>query len=103
MVALHNPQVIEQGKLIYLTQCQVCHGNLGQGVTGANLTDKYWKYGDGSAAEIAKFIFTGNPGNGMPAWGSIIKHDDLIAVSAYVKTLQGTNPKGGKPPEGTAY
>lgn len=102
-VARDNPNTLNQGKVIYITQCQVCHGNLGQGITGPNLTDKYWKHGKGSTEELAQFIFEGNPSIGMPAWGPIIKHEDLIAVTIYVKSLQGTNPPGAKRPEGTPY
>jgi cytochrome c oxidase cbb3-type subunit 3 len=37
---------------------------------------------------------------GMPAWGKMLKPDQLTAVVAYVASLRGTNPADAKAPQG---
>ncbi len=96
----NNPEKLAQGKLIYITQCQVCHGNLGQGLVGPNLADKFWIHGKGTLEDIAKVVNSGVLDKAMPAWGKVLKHEDFVDVVGYIKTLQGTNPPGAKAAEG---
>jgi cytochrome c oxidase cbb3-type subunit 3 len=37
----------------------------------------------------------------MPAWGKMLKPEQVDAVVAYVLSLRGTNPANAKAPEGT--
>ena len=37
----------------------------------------------------------------MPAWDRLLKPEQVNAVTAYVISLKGTNPKDAKAPEGT--
>ena len=39
----------------------------------------------------------------MPPWGRTLKPDEIAAVVSYVRSLQGTNPANGKPPEGDVF
>ena len=38
---------------------------------------------------------------GMPAWGRVLKPNELMTVVAYLGTLRNTNVAGGKAPQGT--
>ena len=37
---------------------------------------------------------------GMPAWGKLLKPDQIDGVVAYVVSLHGSNPSNPKAPEG---
>jgi len=90
---------VQAGAETYAATCAACHGDVGQGTIGPNLTDAYWLHG-GLPDEIALTIQKGVGDMGMPAWGDILAHDDIQAVTAYILTLQGTNPEGGREPQG---
>lgn len=95
-----DPGEIKKGEGVYKTRCASCHGDQGQGLIGPNLTDKFWIHGKGNLPEIAKVIKDGVSDKGMPPWGTLLKEDELLAVTAYVKSLKGTNPPGAKAPQG---
>ena len=50
--------------------------------------------------EIIRTISEGVPAKGMPAWGKILKPEELRTVAAYVLSLNGTTPVTPKAPEG---
>lgn len=79
-----------------------CHGAVGQGGIGPNLTDKYWLH-DGSFTGIIKSIKYGYPAKGMIAWRSFLKEENILQVGSYVNTLKGTNPADAKAPQGDFY
>jgi cytochrome c oxidase cbb3-type subunit III len=97
---LQNPDKIKNGLAVYTGKCAACHGDQGQGLIGPNLTDDYWMYGKGTLTDIAILIRDGIPEKGMPPWGGILSPDELHDVTAYIRTLHGTNPPGGKEPQG---
>ncbi len=99
VAAAQNPQMIEDGKLQYQKSCASCHGDQGQGLIGPNLTDDRWLHG-GKMTEIYSTLITGVSGKGMPPWGRALAPEKISALTAYVRTLQGTNPPNAKPPEG---
>lgn len=80
--------------------CAVCHGDRGQGLIGPNLTDGFWKNGDGELVTIHHIIDGGVPTRGMPAWGKQLDPIAIRKLAAFVGTLRGTNAAGGKAPEG---
>jgi cytochrome c oxidase cbb3-type subunit 3 len=45
----------------------------------------------------------GREGKGMISWKATIKPSDLQKVASYVLSLQGTNPKDAKAPEGDVW
>lgn len=90
---------VGQGKSVYDAKCAVCHGNVGQGGIGPNLTDDYWIHGN-RRVQIAAVIAQGVGDKGMPPWGALLKDDELKSVVAYVRTLHGTSPAGAKAPQG---
>jgi cytochrome c oxidase cbb3-type subunit III len=95
-----DPSVVALGKTTFATNCAACHGADGGGIIGPNLTDDYWLHG-GTLPEIEKTVNEGVPVKGMPAWGKMLKPDQLQAVVAYVATLHGTKPAKPKEPQGT--
>jgi cytochrome c oxidase cbb3-type subunit 3 len=95
-----DPAAVALGKATFATNCAACHGADGGGVIGPNLADDYWLHG-GSLGDIQRSVADGVLAKGMPAWGKMLKPDQLSAVVAYVVTLRGTKPAKPKEPQGT--
>lgn len=91
---------LESGKTVYTQRCAPCHGALGQGQIGPNLTDSFWIHGNGSVGDVLNVVAKGVTEKGMPAWESMVSPKELQAVSAYVVSLRGSNPPNGKAAEG---
>ena len=87
------------GSATFATICASCHLADGGGHIGPNLTDRYWLHGN-RPLEIFKTVTEGVAAKGMPPWGKLLKPAQLVAVTGYVLTLQGTTPKTPKPPQG---
>jgi mono/diheme cytochrome c family protein len=90
---------IEKGKQLFQSNCASCHRNDGGGTIGPNLTDEFWLHG-GESEKIYSTIQSGVASNGMPAWANILTSDNIKDVTAYVVSLQGTNPPDAKAPQG---
>jgi cytochrome c oxidase cbb3-type subunit 3 len=86
-------------KEIYIAKCVACHGVMGEGGVGPNLTDAYWLHG-GDISGIFSTLKYGVPEKGMIAWESQIKPGEMQDLASYILTLQGTNPPNGKEPQG---
>lgn len=95
-----SAEMKELGKQVYAGKCLVCHGDAGQGLVGPNLADDYWIHGQGSYMDISKVIREGVAAKGMPAWGPMLKENELKAIVVFVAGLHGTNPAGAKAPQG---
>lgn len=99
IAALVDLASLSSGKSIFLNNCAVCHGQLGEGGVGPNLTDNYSLHG----ADI-KSVFTtikyGVPEKGMIAWKAQLRPLAIHEVSSYLLTLQGTTPPNPKAPQG---
>ncbi|MEM6300022.1 MAG: cbb3-type cytochrome c oxidase N-terminal domain-containing protein [Bacteroidota bacterium] len=93
---------IGKGKAIFTKYCKTCHGDVGQGGAGPNLTDEYWLHG-GSINDVFKTIKYGVTEKGMQAWQKKLTPQDMQQVSSFILTLQGTNPPDGKEPQGEKY
>jgi cytochrome c oxidase cbb3-type subunit 3 len=94
-----SPEHINLGKAVYDGKCSVCHGTVGQGGIGPNLTDDHWIHGV-KASKMAAVVANGVSDKGMPPWGSLLSTDDQKSVVAYVRSLHGTNPPNPKTPQG---
>jgi cytochrome c oxidase cbb3-type subunit 3 len=94
-----DPARLAEGKTSYATKCASCHGSLGQGGIGPNLTDAYWIHG-GKPTQLAAVITNGVAEKGMPPWGPLLARKEIQSLTAYLRTLQGTNPPGAKAPQG---
>lgn len=87
------------GESIYKANCVACHGQLGEGGIGPNLTDEYWLHGN-SQEDLLKVVRDGVIEKGMVAWKSVLSPSKINNVVAYLQTLEGTNPANGKAPQG---
>jgi cytochrome c oxidase cbb3-type subunit 3 len=90
------------GKDIYLQNCTSCHGQVGEGLVGPNLTDAYWLHG-GSIKDVFKTIKYGVPEKGMIPWQSQLSPSQMAQVASYILSLQGSNPPNAKQPEGELF
>lgn len=93
---------IDNAKNLFAKNCVSCHGELGQGGIGPNLTDKYWING-GGINNVAKTIALGVPEKGMITWKTTFKKNEILALASYVLTLNGTNPPNPKAPQGNLF
>ncbi|MBL0343539.1 MAG: c-type cytochrome [Bacteroidetes bacterium] len=93
---------IASGNKIFIEKCLVCHGKLGEGIVGPNLTDNYWIHG-GGIKDIFKIVKYGFPSKGMISWQSQLNPIQMQQVSSYILTLAGTNPPNAKAPQGDLY
>ena len=93
---------LAKGEAIYQGNCATCHGQLGEGGAGPNMTDEFWIHG-GGISNIFKTIKYGVPAKGMIAWQSQFSPSQMQKVASYVLSLQGTKPANGKAPQGEEY
>ncbi|MCS6928636.1 MAG: c-type cytochrome [Saprospiraceae bacterium] len=100
--ALTESSALAEGELIFKNSCAACHGQLGEGGVGPNLTDDYWLHG-GGIKNVFKVIKYGVPEKGMIAWQSQLTPADIQKVASYILTLRGTNPPNGKEPQGVLW
>ena len=96
---LTDAAALESGKSIYAQNCAACHGQEGQGTVGPNLTDEYWLHG-GDVNDIFKTVKFGVPAKGMVPWQGKLTKDQILEVSSYILSLQGSNPANAKEPQG---
>jgi cytochrome c oxidase cbb3-type subunit 3 len=90
---------IEAGKKAFINNCAACHGKIGEGGVGPNVTDKYWIHG-GDIVSVFKSVKYGWPDKGMKSWKEDLSPIQLAQVSSYIHSLVGTNPPNGKAPQG---
>lgn len=94
---------LSEGKAIFTTNCVACHKADGGGSIGPNLTDEYWILGGGIKNVFTTISEGGRSGKGMVPWKESLKPTEIQKVASYVLSLQGTNPEGGKDPEGDKW
>jgi cytochrome c oxidase cbb3-type subunit 3 len=97
-----DPAQAAAGKAHYTQKCAACHGDVGQGVIGPNLTDKFWIHGKGTPADILRVVRVGVGDKGMPAWEAMMKPEEIGQVVSFVGSLKGTTPPNPKAPQGEA-
>lgn len=94
---------LAKGKAIFTTNCVACHRADGGGQIGPNLTDDHWIFG-GSIKNLFHTITNGGrDGKGMVAWKGTLKPTEIQLVASYVLSLQGSNPKDPKAPDGELW
>ncbi|MBC6990533.1 MULTISPECIES: cbb3-type cytochrome c oxidase N-terminal domain-containing protein [Hymenobacter] len=90
---------IGAGKSLFATNCAPCHGAAAEGKVGPNLTDEYWLHG-GEVNHVYKTVKFGVQGKGMVAWKGKLSSKQILQVSSYILTLQGSKPANAKEPQG---
>ncbi len=97
---LTDAAALAKGKELYDMNCAACHRGDGGGTIGPNLTDQQWILGGGINTIFATINNGGRDGKGMVAWRGTLKPQEIQSVASYIVSLQGTNPKEPKAPEG---
>jgi cytochrome c oxidase cbb3-type subunit III len=87
------------GSDVYRSNCAACHGPLGQGMIGPNLTDSQWIH-DPAIENLHKIISEGILEKGMPAWGTMLGPKKVRYVLGFLTTMFDKNIEG-KAPQGT--
>lgn len=83
-----DEKALKMGQRLFANNCAVCHGSAARGNIGfPNLTDHDWLYG-GTPEKIKETLKNGRNAM-MPAWGSIIGEEGVIATANYVRSLSG--------------
>ena len=101
---LKDPASLAAGKAIFTTNCVACHRADAGGQIGPNLTDDRWILGGGIKNLFHTITNGGRDGKGMIAWSkSGMKPKDIQKVASYVLSLQGSNPKDPKAPDGEVW
>lgn len=93
---------LASGKAAFVQNCAACHGQNAEGVVGPNLADEYWLHG-GDVNDIFKTIKHGVTSKGMVAWQGKLSDDQILEVSSYILSVQGSNPANAKAPQGEKY
>jgi cytochrome c oxidase cbb3-type subunit III len=100
---LTEPADLAAGKEIFTTNCAACHRADGGGQIGPNLTDNHWILGGGIKNLFHTITNGGRDGKGMIAWKGTLKPKEIQHVASYVLSLQGSNPKDPKAPDGEIW
>jgi cytochrome c oxidase cbb3-type subunit 3 len=103
VVLLTEPADLAAGKEIFTTNCVACHRADAGGQIGPNLTDNRWILGGGIKNLFHTITNGGRDGKGMIAWKGTLKPKDIQHVASYVLSLQGSNPKDPKAPDGEIW
>ena len=96
---MDDESMMNGGKKVFTAKCATCHGIFGEGGIGPNLTDGYWLHG-GQLMDVYRTVREGVPAKGMLAWERQLRPAELLAVTAHVGSLLGSDPPNAKPPQG---
>lgn len=75
-----------EGQALYRGLCSGCHGGMGRGGKGPDLTDDRWLHGS-KDEDIARVINKGVPGTTMKKLGESLKEQQIARIIAYVRSL----------------
>ena len=100
---LKDPADLALGNDIFSKNCIPCHRVDAGGQIGPNLTDEYWILGGGIKNIFHTLEHGGRDGKGMVSWKGTLKPKEMQLVASYVMSLQGSNPKDPKAPDGEIW
>jgi cytochrome c oxidase cbb3-type subunit 3 len=100
---LTEPAALAEGKIIYTTNCMVCHRADAGGQIGPNLTDDQWILGGGIKNVFHTLMNGGRDGKGMISWKGTLKPKEMQKVASYILSLKGSNPLNPKASEGEIW
>jgi cytochrome c oxidase cbb3-type subunit 3 len=99
LMPLKDPEVLAQGRALFLHNCSPCHRADGGGRVGPNLCkNDHWIHGSNFVDNLRTIVY-GVPNKGMLTWGGVLKPTEIHAVASYIYTLRNTHPVNPKPPE----
>ncbi len=92
------------GEKIFMENCKACHGAMGEGGIGPNLTDDYWLHG-GDIKSVFKIVKYGVQEKGMQSWKKSLSAIQMQQVSSYIKNIKGkaVGMESAKEPQGELY
>lgn len=99
---LEDPVFLAAGQAAFVGYCAACHQDSGAGLIGPNMTDDYWIHG-GELMDLYNVANEGVLDKGMPAWGPLLSHEELVGTVVYIRSLRGTNPPNAKEAEGELW
>jgi putative heme-binding domain-containing protein len=77
---------LAEGQALFRGLCTGCHGGIGRGGKGPDLTDNRWIHGN-TDQEIAAVIQNGVPKTTMKKLGDALKPEQIRKLIAYIRTL----------------
>ncbi|MEM1271521.1 MAG: cbb3-type cytochrome c oxidase N-terminal domain-containing protein [Bacteroidota bacterium] len=96
---VESAEMAANGAATYATFCASCHGAVGEGQIGPNLTDDHWIHGH-TPLDMWTVIEVGVAAQGMPGWSAALNPEERAEVVAFVWSLHGTAPANAKEPQG---
>lgn len=85
--------LVEQGRLVYLQNCAVCHQPTGAGIPGAFPALDGSKVVVGEREALINTVLNGVPGTSMQPFAELLSASDLAAVLTYTRTSWGNEEK----------
>lgn len=81
-----EPTPLERGRRVFAQYCSGCHGSYAEGMPGipALNTDQVRGYSD---EQLLTIVSQGVVNTTMPAWGVVLRPDDLDGVLAFIRNL----------------
>ncbi len=101
-IKMPNASGLAEAKDIFTSVCSACHGKLGEGGAGPNLTDEYWLH-KGSLTNVYFSVKNGYPDKGMQAWEKNYSPKQINNLAGYIKTLGGSHPPNAKAAQGDLF
>jgi mono/diheme cytochrome c family protein len=95
-----DPNAIKLGKELYEDNCEMCHGEGGEGDIGPSLIDSMFLYEEGDLPDNDYFEIINNgtfegmvedgrtAEGGMPPFGDEMQKDEIWSVISYIRSLQ---------------
>ncbi|MGH7223155.1 MAG: c-type cytochrome, partial [Gemmataceae bacterium] len=77
---------LEEGQALFRGLCSGCHGGIGRGGKGPDLTDERWIHGSGDD-DIARVIRNGVPKTTMKKLGKSLKEEQIRQLILYIRSL----------------
>jgi putative heme-binding domain-containing protein len=88
---------LAEGQALFRGLCSGCHGGVGRGGKGPDLTDNRWLHGD-KDEDIARVIKNGVAGTTMKKLGESLKEQQIAVIIGYIRSLaRAPGESGWKP------
>jgi putative heme-binding domain-containing protein len=94
---LASPPDVAEGQALFRGLCSGCHGGLGRGGKGPDLTDSRWIHGS-TDEDITAVIRNGVPRTTMKKLGDALKPEQIRKVVAYIRSLARPSGESGWKP-----